>query len=488
MLPIIALAFATRLYHLDGQSLWFDEIVIVALARVPWYDGFVAALGQGIQLTPIFHGLVKLWLSIGDSDWLLRVPAVLAGVLTVPLVFKLGQFYFSDKVGLVAAFVFAINPYQVWYGQELKLYALLPLAAAGVMFAFCQMVQSGGRRGIGALIFFNLLGLPAHYFLFLISTVQFLYLLITLRRTYPLLRRWVLAQVIGVSPLLLWWLFIIQRQHYAVGVGWAPRPHWFDPLLTLWNFAYMYTGELSLITIAALAVMAVGLGLGLFQAWRRPVWGWLLILWLLFPIIVTVLMSFLSPISFYVDRYFLIITPVLTILTVAGLLSLPSLKLGWGLLLVFVALTAFGLWRVYFDRTLFSKEDWRTLAHRLDAQTQSTQMVITCLDGHRLSFEYYNPHHTLAGQDIVVASQVAEAPLSFYQTAWIIVTHHNASVHYLANTVLPSLDPTLLSPQAAIWQKRNLLDQIIVPGLSAYQYELVDPDPLAEVVAWHCRR
>jgi len=36
LLPIIILAFGLRLYRLDVQSLWFDEIVIVALAQAPY--------------------------------------------------------------------------------------------------------------------------------------------------------------------------------------------------------------------------------------------------------------------------------------------------------------------------------------------------------------------------------------------------------------------------------------------------------------------
>jgi uncharacterized membrane protein len=112
--------------------------VTVALARVSWYGGLVGLLGQGIQLTPLFHWVIKLWLAVGDSDWLVRVPSMAVGVITIPLIFKLGRFYFDDKVGVLAALIFALNPFQVWYGQEVKLYTLVPLSAAGTMVAFGQ--------------------------------------------------------------------------------------------------------------------------------------------------------------------------------------------------------------------------------------------------------------------------------------------------------------------------------------------------------------
>jgi hypothetical protein len=88
-----------RLFHLAEQSFWFDEIVTVALARVSWHGGLVGLLGQGIQLTPLFHWVIKLWLAVGDSDWLVRVPSMAVGVITIPLIFKLGRFYFDDKGG-----------------------------------------------------------------------------------------------------------------------------------------------------------------------------------------------------------------------------------------------------------------------------------------------------------------------------------------------------------------------------------------------------
>ena len=488
ILPIVALAFATRLYRLGEQSLWFDEIVIVALARIPWYDGLVAALGQGIQFTPMFPWVIKLWLAVGDTDWLLRVPAVIVGVLTVPMVFKLGRLYFSDGVGLLAAFIFAINPYQVWYGQEVKLYALLTLAAVGAMAAFGQMLRTGGRRGLWPLILFNLLGFTAHYFAFLVSTVQFLYLVITFKRTYPLLRRWVAAQVIPSLALVPWWLFIIQQRHFAVGIGWARRPYWLDPLLTLWNFSFGYTGELSITAVISLAVMTLGLGTGLWEAWRKPMQGWLMTLWLVFPPIITLLMSF-GRISFYVDRYLLIITPALTVLTVSGLLSIHPRPLRWGVALTFAMATGLGLLGVCFDRVNFAKDDWRALAYNVDTQAQTGDMVVTCTDGYWLAFEHYNPHHTLGAKDVMNTSQLADTSvLTSHRAAWVVTLHDHLPTHDPSKTLPPVLDTSLLSPEALVWTKRNFRGKITVAGISAYRYEIADPSALVEVVNWHCQR
>ena len=484
LLIIIALAWLARLHNLGDKSLWFDEIVIVALARIPWYEGLVAALSQGFQLTPLFQWVIKLWLAVGDSEWLLRVPAVATSVLTVPLLFKLGRRFFDEGVAWLAAFIFAINPYQVWYGQELKLYALLTFASTGAMLAFSRMLRTGGRKGSGSLLFFNLLGFPTHYFMFLISAVQFLYLIITLKQTYRLLRPWLAAQGVAVLPLIPWWLFIIQQRIVTVGIGWVPWPEWLTPWRTLWDLNFGYSGELSPLTVLGLTVMAVGLGLGVWRAWSQSKRGWLLILWLFFPPLITGLMS-LGRISFYVDRYLLIITPALTIVIVAGLLSLRAQLLRWGTVLIFTMATAFGLRDVYSE---FVKDDWRAIARQVDRQAQAGDLVITCADGYHLAFEYYNPHRTLKAKDVIYASQVAEVTKrSLYKVAWVVALHPRMPAHNLARDTRPVLDPTTLSPEAAAWATARLQSQVTAPGISAYRYGLSNALALEEVVAWHCR-
>ena len=486
MLPLIALAFALRLFHLDKQSLWFDEIVIVALAKMSWYDGFIAALGQGMQLTPVFHGIIKLWLLVGDSDWLLRFPAVLFNVLTLPLLFHLGRLYFDKSVGLLATFLFAINPFQIWYAQELKLYALLPFIAAGAMYSFCQMIRTRGEHGLGLLILFNLIGLPAHYFMFLISTVQFLYLILNFKSTHLLLYHWIIAQAIGVFPLILWWVFIIQQQFFTVGIGWIPIPYWYSLLLTLWNVLFLYTGTLSIVTVMALIVVIISLGFGFRSMETQINWRSLMMLWLLFPPIITFVLSF-GQVSFYVDRYFLIVTPILTIFMAIGLLNLPGRLLRWSVLLFFIIVTGLGVWRVYFDNENFSKEDWRKLAYLLDTRVEPDHLVITCTDGHWLSLEYYNAHHKLTTDNIIFAAQIPEVSKKDYNIAWVVDMHEGLSIHSLVKSTPPILDRALLPSEVAIWEKNSLQDIIIVSGISAYQYQLTDTRFLKDVVDWHCQ-
>jgi hypothetical protein len=230
--------------------------------------------------------------------------------------------------------------------------------------------------------------------------------------------------------------------------------------------------------------MLVGVGIGLRQSWRNSWQGSLITLWLLFPPIVTVLSSF-NYISFYVDRYLLIVSPILTVLTVGGLLSIRIQSIRWGMVLIFIGATGWGLWQVYFDREDFSKEDWRAIAYSLDAQAQSDHDVITCTDGNKLAFEYYNPHQTLAADNVFFAAQITEG-LTLNRMAWVINTHKGLPTHYLGKSQPPVLDRTLLSSDAEAWEAVNLQNTITVSGISAHQYDLTNPKYIAAVVEWRC--
>ncbi|OQY44350.1 MAG: hypothetical protein B6242_12930 [Anaerolineaceae bacterium 4572_78] len=120
------------------KSLWFDDIITVHLAKLPFVMGLDGLLGQGIQLTPFYHLVVKTWLLIGDNqtEWFLRFPGVCFSLVSLPLMYKLGKLYVGHTTGLVAMALIAINPYQIWYAHEVKIYSALVVASIGAMYAF----------------------------------------------------------------------------------------------------------------------------------------------------------------------------------------------------------------------------------------------------------------------------------------------------------------------------------------------------------------
>jgi Dolichyl-phosphate-mannose-protein mannosyltransferase len=62
---------------------------------------------------------------VGDAPELVRVPSLVAGVATVPLVYLLGVRTVDRVAGVVAATWLALSPFQIFDGTESRSYALV---------------------------------------------------------------------------------------------------------------------------------------------------------------------------------------------------------------------------------------------------------------------------------------------------------------------------------------------------------------------------
>jgi len=141
LLLIILLAFGLRTYQLDNSSFWLDEgltplrsgysIAEILSNRITIQDGVTKDTHP-----PLYYLLIHFSRSLlGESDFSYRYPSVIAGVLLVPLLFQLARRIDDSKVALLAAFLAAVNPLQIWYAQEARMYTLLVLLAAAATLA-----------------------------------------------------------------------------------------------------------------------------------------------------------------------------------------------------------------------------------------------------------------------------------------------------------------------------------------------------------------
>ncbi|MCB0004789.1 MAG: glycosyltransferase family 39 protein, partial [Anaerolineae bacterium] len=134
----------------DGTSLWNDEGNSWAmLARA--YGEIAAAAAADIH-PPGYYWLLKTWsLLFGDSAWAMRSLSATLGVLLVVLVLALGRQVARNRSGwgyfpVLAALLAALNPFQIYYSQEARMYMLLAVEAAGVFWALLWVMEIGDLR------------------------------------------------------------------------------------------------------------------------------------------------------------------------------------------------------------------------------------------------------------------------------------------------------------------------------------------------------
>lgn len=123
-MAILALALWLRVVRLDYQPLWWDEGYSVWFAHQPLAD-MVRLTAEDIH-PPLYYALLGGWSQLlGLAPAALRLFSVAAGVLAVALAYSTGRFLGGRPAGLLAAFLLAINPFHIFYAQEVRMYALV---------------------------------------------------------------------------------------------------------------------------------------------------------------------------------------------------------------------------------------------------------------------------------------------------------------------------------------------------------------------------
>jgi hypothetical protein len=128
---ITAVGAAVRLLHLGEWSLWIDE-------AHTWRDATMPLSGPGGYLESdrvlypltflLLRGLLALgW--IGEDPWSLRLPFVLLGIGTVPLLAVCGRWLVGTGPALLAAALLAVHPWHVYWSQNARGYVVVVAAA-----------------------------------------------------------------------------------------------------------------------------------------------------------------------------------------------------------------------------------------------------------------------------------------------------------------------------------------------------------------------
>jgi mannosyltransferase len=146
---VLALAAFLRFYLLDGQSFWNDEGNSARIAERSLQ--LITEGAAGDIHPPLYYYLLHFWRNVfGSSEFALRSLSAALGVLLVGLTFLIGRQAFSPGAGLLAAFIAAINPFQIYYSQEARMYMLLAVVGAAATFFLLRLLAGWSTRDRGS--------------------------------------------------------------------------------------------------------------------------------------------------------------------------------------------------------------------------------------------------------------------------------------------------------------------------------------------------
>ena len=365
LILVLLLAFSLRLYRLDSQSLWWDELKTIERAILPLPDFLADFINIRNQL-PLYFLLMRGWVKLGTLPFPVRLFSVMWGTLGVTAVFQLGRQIASSRVGLTAAFLLAISPFHVWYSQEARMYSFLLTLLVLAHVALIAILQGKSRRYWGLYFVMMATAVFTHYFTFLIVLAHTIFFILHLRPLKPITLRW-LGLMTVLALLFIPWIYLIANSgSYSQAVPpWINKLQWYDLLLTLWTFSIgPALNHITPVGVLGLLIFVGGL-LGSFRLMRTQtnqpsVINRLLLLWLLLPPLLIYLLSLAGEFSLYVDRYLIIVLPVYLLLVAWGWVLLARHCTHWllGLNVVAAAVSIPSLANLYAN-PIYARNDWQ---------------------------------------------------------------------------------------------------------------------------------
>jgi mannosyltransferase len=143
---ITLVAAAVRIFGLESESFWLDEARTAELTTLTFGELWSFDAEYITSNPPAYIVLMKAWVQISRSDFWFRAPSMIAGVLTIPLVYLIGARMGSRKAGLVAASLLALAGHHVRYSQEARAYAILTFLVAVVILSLTQLISEPDGR------------------------------------------------------------------------------------------------------------------------------------------------------------------------------------------------------------------------------------------------------------------------------------------------------------------------------------------------------
>ena len=337
---ILIVGTLLRFYHNLNISLWHDEAFSALMIRYPWSEMFYR-LGLDVH-PPMYYIFLRFWHNVfGDSLLSLRGMSIFFGVGTIWAGWMFTKEAFkSEKAALWAALFIALNPFQLQYVTEARMYTMGAFFAllAGYFLVKAFYYHTGTYNSEKAnmpnmpedikskrLMWLNYLGFTlsmiviiyTHYYLFFTAAALGFYGVLYLyfhhrggwKKFIPLLSSFAVI-IISFLP----WLktFLFQYRQVQGGYWISQMDRWSIPS-TFWDMLLGFARDTSKGSTQNLLILVTLFSLFLFFRFLKKTQSfhkWLVAFAVVAPFAGAILFAILAKLkgstsSVYLDRYFL---------------------------------------------------------------------------------------------------------------------------------------------------------------------------------------
>jgi mannosyltransferase len=385
-----------RLHNLTSISLWHDEAFSVTLIRYHWVEMFHRIAGD--VHPPLYYILLKIWVFfLGDSLLVLRGLSLVLGVATVWATYLFVKEAFkNDRMALSAAVLIAVNPFQIKYVTEARMYTLGTfLILIGGYFMLKALKHKHVWRSWILTAIFASAALYTHYFLMFSVFAGFIYILLYLYKQHRFnlkeFRYGITATFVALLLFLPWLKTFIAQFKQVQENYWIPKMTTWSIPETIWK---MLVGtNLDPAKSYLHIFLALGVLFSLYMLYvvvhkEKAQEKWLVIFGLIFPFAGAIASSWKQ--SIYLDRYFVFAGLFYTITLVVFLYNLKNTRLRTALFGIAVFISLFS-WAVNWQTLhVAQKPGMHGAADYINSSYKDGDRIIVGTPFEFFNFRYYN--------------------------------------------------------------------------------------------------
>ena len=323
---ILVLGFVLRVYALGKPNLWRDEAFTVLLSEKDFTELLSIAVND--TTPPLLEIVLYIWIKIlGDSEFSVRFPSLLASMGTIWFILLISKKYFSKLDSLVIILLSSCNFVSIHFAQEARAYALLSFLSVGSVYYLLNLLDQKENKKIYSILYilFTVCSFYTHNLAIFLIATQFLLVSVILFKRKQIKREFLswFSRYLIIGIVCLPWLILTYIQAAQVQEDFWLNFHPWNSVMEavgrmligyrLYTHApYCFFDSISTIILVILLFMGIGSELAESKK-KSPIFSFLYI----GPITLIYIGSFITPLMYI--RYISFLVPFLILLIYKGL-------------------------------------------------------------------------------------------------------------------------------------------------------------------------
>lgn len=408
---ITALGTFLRIYKIDFQSLWLDELYTIIPTNPEATLSSLIDYCKGDQPPLFFIYCQMVFKVFGYHELTGRLSSAFLGILSIPIIYTLTREFGDRLTGLFASLIIAVNYFHIYYSQEFRFYTLLFLLTTLSYLFFIRAFKNAKISNFFWYTICTVSLLYTHYFGMVIFATQAITFSVLLFRKAD--KRFIIFGIISAILVVISftpWIPIIIND-LSISDFWIKTP---EPYFIM-DYFYYYFGKDALVsTLLIILVIQFILNFkkkSLTIEFRSLLV--ILVLWFFLTYLIPYLKSIISTPVLH-ERYTMITLPVWIIIFAIGWSTLKKVKLKIVFIVIFSASSIINLFFVRKHYTKLQKDQYREVSEFVILKNSTNYPMYSEL---YWCFNFYLRHQTQKVYPLSDASMLS------FDNIWLLQAH-----------------------------------------------------------------